>query len=305
MKNQIFKYILLIILLISFRIEISSASGGMNGLAFLKLDVDARAAGMAGAYTALANDASAAYWNPAGLAAQPHNSLILMHNAWLADISQEFAALHFNYGKHAFAVSANLLTIPGVEIRDEQPSNEPDGKTEAINFYGALSYATALGSDLQTGVTFKYLYEKYYLEMASGWAIDLGLMRRNILPGLDAGLTAQNLGQMTKLQNERTQLPMMFRAGAAYHVPYLVMENTPLVALDVQYVRDENFYYRLGVEQAIRSFLVLRAGMALGAETRWTVGLSVNYQSFRFDYAYAPYQYDLGEGHRLSLGIRF
>jgi len=276
-----------------------------NGLAFLKIDVDARAAGMAGAYTALASDASSAYWNPAGLAGQTQSSLMLMHNAWLADISQEFAALQLHYGRHSFAFSANLLTIPGIEIRGEQPTNEPLGKTEAVNFYGALSYATVIGSQWQAGITAKYLYEKYYLEMAPGWAIDLGVQRRNILPGLDAGFAAQNLGQMTKLRNESTPLPMMFRAGAAYHVPYLVLENTPLVAMDVQYVRDEDLYYRFGVEQAIRSFLALRAGLVLGAETRWTAGLSINYNSFRFDYAYAPYQYDLGEGHRLSLGIRF
>ena len=47
---------------------------------FLKLGVGARALGMGGAFAGLADDASAAYWNPAGLAYLKTNQFMPTHS---------------------------------------------------------------------------------------------------------------------------------------------------------------------------------------------------------------------------------
>ena len=56
-------------------------TGATVGLSYLKIGVDARAAAMGEAYTSVTKDASATFWNPAGLAGSDKNSIVLMHNS--------------------------------------------------------------------------------------------------------------------------------------------------------------------------------------------------------------------------------
>ena len=284
---------------------VQPAQGGNAGFAFLKIAVDARAAAMGGAYTALASDAAAAYWNPAGLAGSAKKSLVLMHNEWLADITQEFAALQFYQGKHNWALSLNLINIPGIQIRGNTPTEKPDGVVEAINFTAAFSYATVLAENWQVGGSFKYLHEKYFMAAANGWAVDVGVQRRF---GEDflTGITLQNLGNMQPLLNVATPLPSLARAGAAYYLPFALLGRRPLLSADVQYIFDEGAEGRLGLEFGFREYLAVRVGYVTGRATQsFTAGLGIQYSGYHLDYAYAPSEYDLGNTHRISFGFFF
>jgi len=282
-----------------------AAEGGNSGFAFLKIAVDSRAAALGGAYTAMAADAAAAFWNPAGLARSEGKSLLLMHNEWLADITQEFAALQFYHGKHNFALALNLINIPGIEIRGNTPTENPDGVVEAINFSAALSYATIVFDNWQVGGSVKYLHEKYYMAAANGWAADIGIQRQ-FGQDLQTGLTIQNLGSMQPLVNVSTPLPALVRAGAAYALPFSVLERRPLISADVQYVFAGGVTGRFGLEFGFKDYLALRAGYVLGSETQsFTAGLGLNYSGYHLDYAYAPFEYDLGNSHRISFGFFF
>lgn len=287
-------------------IALHAADTGSNGMAFLKIDVDGRAAAMGGAYTAIATDAGAAYWNPAGLANAGHKSLVLMHNIWIADISQEFAALQIMQGKHNLAFSINLMTIGGIEIRGETPTAEPLGETEALNFYAALSYARTFFDNWQVGFSFKYLYEKYYLEMAPGWAVDIGIQRRALLKDLDWGLSIQNIGQMSKVNQVKTILPLMIRSGLSYKLPYQILDRQPFFSGDLQYIDSEGLFVRFGAEFDILEYLALRGGFILGRDERpFTTGFGLNLEGYHLDYAFVPFRYNLGYTHRISLGMNF
>ena len=75
---------------------------------FISLGVGARALGMGGAFAALANDVTAGYWNPAGLARLDYPEFILMHDA-------EFGGLVNNdYG--AVALPVGPSTTLGLSI---------------------------------------------------------------------------------------------------------------------------------------------------------------------------------------------
>ncbi len=286
-------------------VQLATAQGSATGLAFLRVDVEGRAAGMAGAYTALAKNASGAFWNPAGLAAGRDNDLVLTHHVWLSDISQEYAAAAFTSGQHHFSVSVNVFNIPGIEIRGELPTSDPDGVVDALNFYSAVGYAREMGT-WRVGIGLKYLYEKYFLHAASGWAVDLGVQKENILPQLDWGITVQNMGKMNPLDRVATPLPMILRTGLAYTIDYSVLNGKPLVSMDFEYVKEGPTAARMGVEFPILSLMAVRAGYYFGSEYKqWTAGLGIYVQSFRFDYALAPYPYDLGISHTLSVGLEF
>lgn len=293
-------------LLLCFQVGLMAGNSAANGLSFLKVDVDSRSAAMAGAYSALAQDAAAAYWNPAGLALAGDKNLVLTHNSWIADISQDFAAVQFFAGKHNLALSANLMNIPGIEIRGDRPSDQPDGKTEVINFAASLSYARKFKSGWRAGLSLKYLYEKYYLEMAPGWAADIGVQRSDLLAGLDWGITLFNYGRMTQLKETRSPLPFGLRTGLAWKPSISFWHVQALVAGDIEYIRDEDILVRLGTDLNIRRMLHLRLGIIQGSGiSRLTTGFGLAFKDYHLDYAFVPFDYEIGNSHRFSLGFFF
>jgi hypothetical protein len=281
-------------------------TGGKIGLSYLKIGVDARAAAMGDAYTAVANDASATYWNPAGLARSGKNSIILMHNSWIQDVNQEFAAIQFVNGTHNIAVSLNMISVTGIELRDETATEIPIGDTHALNTYLGLAYATEIFGNWQFGLQVKYLYEKYYLYSTDGFALDLGLKKEDILQDLSWGLIIQNIGKMSALKEEATRLPLNLRTGFSYQLPLQLLENRPLIAADANYVVDDVTIFNFGVEVPLVNYADLRLGYVFGRESQSiTAGFGLNYGIFHIAYAFVPYSYDLGNSHRFSLMVDF
>lgn len=283
-----------------------SAADGSSGMSFLKLDVDSRAAALGGAYSAMSNDAGAAFWNPAGLSNNNKRNLLVMHNIWIQDISQEFAALQFNSGQNHFALAVNFFNIPGIEIRDNRPSDQPLGLVSAINFSGGLSYARSLSAIWSVGITTKYLYEKYYLHSASGWAVDVGVLAKKLIPHLTVAAVIQNMGRMNKLAEKRTALPMLARLGFKYSVPFKLNGHIPALLGEIRSISGSGIQYRIGTELPIISHLPLRLGTQISPdEMRFTFGFGVNFQQYHFDYAFVPLGDYLGNSHRLTFGMYF
>lgn len=297
------KRILLFLIISSFT-TVFADTGAKVGFSYLKIAVDARAAAMGEAYTSIANDVSATFWNPAGLAAAKENSVLLMHNTWLQDVNHEFAAIQFANGKHNLAISLNLVSVSGIELREETASVDPIGETQALNTYLGLSYATIVMDNWQVGLQVKYLYEKYYLNSADGFALDLGIKKENLIPDLGLGLVLQNLGKMSVLKDQSTTLPFLIRAGANYKLPIKLMENQPLLAADVTHVFNDASTFGLGLETKVIDHVDIRFGYVFGrASQSITAGFGVSLGIFNLAYAFVPYSYDLGNSHRFSLVV--
>ncbi|KAA3608809.1 MAG: hypothetical protein D8M58_18915 [Calditrichaeota bacterium] len=276
-----------------------------NGFVLLKMDVDARAAAMAGTYTALATDASASYYNPAGLNSSEGPTIVAMHNDWIWDISHSFAAMQFYQGDHNFSLSFNYLQIPGIAIRGNVPSEDPSGTTEAFNLVAGLSYATTF-DDWQFGGSLKYLFEKYYLSSAPGWAVDLGIRKEALFTGVDFGFVIQNLGKMSVLKNEASPLPVIIQTALAFKGPEFLSDKL-LFTPGIQWVSKEQVYFGIGSEYQLMEYLTLRAGVKNGVDdVVWNFGAGINYNSFHFDYAYSPLEFDFGNpANMFSVGISY
>jgi len=285
---------------------IMAQSGAKIGLSYLKIGVDARASAMGDAYTALAHDATAAYWNPAGLAQATSNSVVFMHNSWIQGINHDFAAVQLFHGVHNLAVSLNMMFVSGIELRGDQATEIPDGETSAHNVTLGLSYATDVGKDWKLGWQAKYLYEKYYLVSAAGLAFDFGVMKHDILPNMSWGAVIQNMGSMEKLKDEATKLPLSFRTGISYNLPWTIFGNNPLAAADIYHVKNDVTRLGLGLEAAVFEYLDIRAGYVFGSDSHnFTAGLGITYSRYNISYAFIPFQYDLGNSHQFSLAISF
>ncbi|NOZ62589.1 MAG: UPF0164 family protein [Calditrichaeota bacterium] len=275
-----------------------------TGLAFLKVGAGARSVGMGEAYSAVATDASAAYWNPAGLAAQGRSEFVFTHNKWLQEINNEFAAVSFHIKSHAFGISVMTQNIGGIERRTG-PTEEPLGDFNAHNVMAGISYARYLSHNFAVGITAKFLYEKIYVEESSGAAVDIGVRYQTNVPGLTTALVLHNFGFVSELENESSKLPRMVRVGAAYLLPREILQGKITLATDVVQVFEGTSHFNLGAEYLLKNMLAFRLGYQSGyADKDIHVGVGFYFGRYRLNYAFVPFSSDLGNSHRISVVIQ-
>ena len=279
-----------------------SGQAGQTGLAFLKLGVGARSLGMGEAYSAIASDPSAMYYNPASLSLSGSSQILLMHKEWIQDTRTEYIAATAAMSKVTFGISVNSTSINNIEVR-EGPG-PAQGTFDAHNAAIGISGAYRIDSCLSIGATGKYLYEKILVNEASGFGIDLGGWYETPW-SVRLALAVNNLGSIGELGYEATKLPTTIRAGGAYLTRIEAIDGTFTAATDVVAITGENTtHLHLGAELNYRQTLSARVGYQTGYDARsFTTGVGFRYAQFQFDYAFAPTKFDLGSTHTFSLLI--
>ncbi|MDZ7369120.1 MAG: PorV/PorQ family protein [candidate division KSB1 bacterium] len=306
MRSLIKCLVALSVLLITayWPLNAEAQEAGKSGLAFLKIGVGSRGAALGEAYAALADDPSAIYWNPAGLAAAAGTQLAFTHSSWLGEINNEFAAVTFPSFGGTLGFGLIMQSIPGIELRTK-PTAEPIGTFEAQDIAVALAFGRQWRPNLAAGFTVKYLYEKIYLNSTNGVAVDLGGIWQTPVQNFKIGLSLQNFGTTNALQKEKIQLPVLVRVGGAYVLPFSTGENRLALSADhVQFLRggDAN---NAGAEFLFRKTLALRAGYQFHRDNRGvTAGFGTALGRYQLDYGYAPFTNDLGNAHRFSVEVK-
>lgn len=312
---------------------------GTTGGTFLSIPVGARAIGMGGAFVAVASDASAMYWNVAGIANLTQSEAIVTHAQWLAGIS-------FNYGGVVLplqdfgTVGVNFTSMT---MADMQRTTEdlPEGTGESFSagsFALGVSYARKLTDWFQIGGNFKYVDDYIWNESASTFALDLGTLFTTPFSGLRFGAGISNFGgkmQMTgddllvqkditpingnnpninaNLATDQFDLPLKLRIGFAYEVINSDDQLLTLVA-DAIHPNDNSESISLGGEYSVfQRIVTVRAGysgigMSAGEE-QFTVGGGINYPisnhlGVKFDYGYMKFG-RLDNIQQFSLAILF
>lgn len=262
-----------------------------SGAAFDALPIGARANGMGGAFTAVADDPSAVYWNPAGLMNLRRPAVLLSHvdvqSLGLLTYDQLAYAQPFVY-KNAVAVAWTRL-----------------GTTSNVTFMNytentfTLTYQQPLTQEVSLGLNVKVFQVQYALT-AGGVGIDLG-GRYQVLPQLAAAFMLENLNQpeITWLTRNVDRLPYVLRVGVAG------MPTTDItVAVDAGHLTDEARDLHAGTELwFLNRVLALRAGVTYltdGGRLMPAAGLGVRVAFLDLSYAYSGH-YDLDGNHVISL----
>ena len=109
---------------------------GTAAAQFLKIGVGGRATAMGESFVAIANDASALYWNPAGIVQFENNELVISHIDWLVDIKHEFVG----YVHKLNNVSALGIQVTSLHTEDMAVTTEfqPRGTGEFFTFSDVL-----------------------------------------------------------------------------------------------------------------------------------------------------------------------
>ncbi len=279
----------------------AQTAAGTEPFDFLLLDAGARAVALGGAYTALATDANALLYNPAGLGMVKSNEVTFMHNQYVEGLTQEYAGFSSLQG---FGANFNYLNFGSLTRTTYSQQNGTDGTFSIGDMAVSAGYGRALGS-LSLGVGVKYIRESLDNVTASGYAADVGaLYSVEALHGLTLGASALNIGPEVKFLNNKEKLPLNFRGGAAYS--FSALKSRTVLAADVSKTRMDKFRMGTGVEISMANIFALRGGFTTrnDAGIGITGGVGVTWRSLGLDYAFVPFG-DLGFSHRVSLTCRW
>lgn len=292
MRKKLWSVLVIIISIIILGSVSYAADPGTTGANFLKIGVGARAAAMGEAFTAVTDDSTSLYWNPAGLARVEGRELSAMYNVWFQGIGQGYVSVGFPLLGGTMAFGTNYVSMGDLEGRDE--SGNPTETFQASDLGISVGFAGKLGRFL-LGLSGGMIRSTIAGDTQSAFLVTLGGLVE-VSEGFSLGVVAQNLG--TKLGDD--SLPFILKAGLALEV------GSFSLAADIGKSQDTDLYYCVGIESWIGNVVALRAGYRTGRDVGpgWTAGLGFKMSGFEVDYAYVPYG-DLGSTHRISLGIDF
>jgi hypothetical protein len=298
-----------------------SADAGTSGAQFLKLGAGARAGAMGDSFAAIADDASAAYYNPAGLAQLPDTQLGGAHTSYFQGVNYEVLnfthpiAKEEEYARHTFAFSVYQLSINGIERRSND-TEDPTGKFGTSDAAYALSYAYGASRRLSFGATGKYIAQTLDTYHSSAYALDAGVlyhMNPDASRPLSLAATVRNAGSRVGYVSSQTDpLPTSLTGSASCAiVPKLLRVN-----LDLTKYRDENAFAALGGEFTHAFNDAASGAFRFGYSTErkdnpgstvingLSFGAGVSFRKAAFDFAWIPFG-GLGDTFRYSLLIKF
>lgn len=299
------KYIFLKLLLISLFCNVLYAQNdgaGNTGLAFLKLGAGARSIAMGEAFSSVTDDATAFIYNPARLSSGLKSNVSLMHNESVQDLKTDFIAAKFPLSEK-FTLGVGLFTtsITGIEIRNIPGA--PVDKFDSRNLSTGISLGYKINKNLSLGVTGKYVFEKIYVDEASGLAFDFGTNFSK--DNYSLAVVLSNLGSVDELKNQSSKLPTSVRIGGSYRLSKDKFNF--ILGLDGFKVLDGgSFHINAGGEAGYKDFVFLRLGYQTEYDNKGlTTGIGFKYKSINIDYAFVPYNSEFGSSNTFSLGFNF
>ncbi|MEK7381754.1 MAG: PorV/PorQ family protein [Elusimicrobiota bacterium] len=281
-------------------------SGGQPGQ-FLSYGVGGRALAMGGAYYGISDDASAAYWNPAGLAQVQRKELTTMQ----ATLFQQTNLTYFSYahptkGGSAFALSMTQLANTGFEKVDvvyNPGTNEPEKITSGGSFNDSqkamsLSWGKGVTETVFFGMSIKQVTRELGGSADNFKSLDLGTLKM-MGASYRLGLGIQNVFAMRTGDTE-DKLPVTIKLGNSLR---LFKERLTLAA-DMNKVLNGDIDMRFGGEYWIVRWFAFRFGLlGLPRIQETDFGFGLNFKSFSLDLAQGIH--DLGSSTRFSATFRF
>jgi len=254
----------------------------------------ARSMGMGSAFTGLADDASAAYFNPAGLAFIDEHQLMVMHAPLFINSQYNYLSSVHPFGDKwgTLGISDALLTSSKFQVRDT--SNvliDSNGTLSKNAIFG--SYAHKVRQNFSAGINLKMIQQKIVGRSGSALGVDIGGMyRRSRL--FSAGFAYANANEPSvRLDSEKD----MFRPVARFGVASEVFADKLTLAADVIKTAGEEKLFAFGVEFTPVPIMNLRTGY--NANRSYTLGLGLNFKPFHIDYAFSDT--DLGVFNKVSI----
>lgn len=323
----------LMLLLVASALVSNEARATKYAAEFLKLGVGARALGMGGAFVALADDASAGYWNPAGLAQLERGELLAMHSEQFGGLANhDFLSFaqplegdrHASVGIGLVRFSVDDIRVTRDAFQDLNGNGERDPgepilterfRTESDTEYALLlSYAREAGDGLFLGGNAKLLRQGLLDNTSFGLGLDLGVLYR-LRPELTLGgrLSDATGTRLSWDTGHSETVDPSLTVGARWSRELASVRGSITAGGDVGLHFDNReaasqigsgaFAGDLqgGLEYWYDHLLAARLGSDAG---NLTAGAGVRVTSLSVDYAYLSNE-ELDDTHRVSASFRF
>lgn len=274
-------------------------AGNESGLPgeFLNFGVGARPMGMGRAFTAVADDIDALYWNPAGLATYRSSQLAFEHNPLEEDGAHQYVA----YSQPLYALGnfgIGVINMTSGDVDRTDTNNSVIGTFESRETAYLASYANKWREKWAFGGTFKMAENSIDSKTERGFGADAGTIYKHN-DRVRFGVMLRNaLRPSYSFATEKETFPAILRAGTA--VKFFNEHLTTALDLEKTVGLSQNPRWHLGVEGFIIDNIYLRAGVD---QTEITTGLGIQWRNIRFDYSNG-FQ-DLGFQNRFSLKLLF
>lgn len=330
LQSDFKKIILLLVVMLTGTVNaqlfpnLGGQRSGISTAQFLKIGIGSRASSLGDAFVAISDDASALYWNPAGITQFNTNEVMFSHNQWVVDINHDFLGAVWHLSpSDAVGLSFTSVTMDKMKVTTEFA---PFGTGEFFSFSDiaiGVTYAKKMTDQFSFGATVRYMEETLDKLKMRGVLIDLGTFYWTGLGTSRFAVSVTNFGNQLALDGEVTLVgkrkksdwqsfspPTMFRFGIAFE-PYQDEHQMVTTSIQLNHPNDNSENLSFGTEYIFNSFqglsLALRGGYKFNViEQDFTLGAGIKYNAgfslLTFDYAYAGFD-RLGSSHRISVSV--
>ena len=299
---------------------------GTSSATFLKIGIGARAVGLGESFVAVANDPTAMFWNPAGIASMQRQGITLSHASWPGDVNYE----HIAYVLPVRRLGGSLgFQLGALETQiDETTELQPFGTGRSFyytDFVAGMAYARRWTDKLLVGAGVKYVREDLGQDVGgpttNAVLVDIGSIYYLGYGSVRIATSLSNFGSAFKpggqfvspitgevRSYDAFDPPVVFRYGIAFEP----IENTTqrvTTSLEFNQPADNAQLIKTGVEWSWKRRLALRSGYNFGGDDlRFSAGAgfyaAIGQSQASIDYAYTHAEF-LDAVHRVSLGLRF
>lgn len=314
-----------------------TSNAGTSSAAFLEIGVGARAMGMGQAFVSLAQDATAMYWNPAGISRITEFQALFTYVDWFVDTQYAFTGIVVPLpGRGAVGLS---VTHFGADAQPVRIIGQEEGTGEyytAQDIALGLTLALNLTNRFSFGLSSKFIRQQIWHTSSQGFAMDVGVLYKTGLEGLNIGISISNFGSPLQLsgrdllnvidpdilnsgvekirvnyETDLFELPLLARFGLSYKRSFPGAGNHLTMVADLQHPSNDTESINVGAELGLFNAVSLRIGAnSLLLQDRtggFSLGGGLVVRRFgagrlTLDYAYVDWGF-LRELHYFTLGL--
>ncbi len=283
-----------ITILILFIPAAAHAVDGGEAFAFMKLGVGSRATGMGGAYSSIAEDTAALFYNPAG--AVGAQGLQLSAETYFLSFGRSMnyiaAVKPFAIDNNRFSAGIAWLNYSGgsdIEVRSTN-SPDPEGTISETAHAFLFTAAAGLTKRFYAGATFKILVHNIGTVSGSGIGFDAGVLYRPAERlDISAGVMNINSNLNWESRGRVDIIPWSATGGASYRFRNIfgVLYLNLIISGDVLYSSYGYFRPKFGAEAEANRVFYIRGGY----NGSITMGVGIKLEpseifTVKFDYAF-------------------